>query len=473
MDFTKKPLSKIPPSDNKKTGKKPPEKQKNQMLGILGGMLILTILIIAIVQTIKSLDLSNIVTHLGQSLKTDEKGNTNILLVGVGGENHDGGKLTDTIMVVSIDYKNQFLSMISIPRDFYLEDERRINRFYSDNFDQYGSAQSLYLLKELVTKITNIPIDYYIKVDFNGFEKIVDSIGGVDVYVEKDIKDYQYPKDGTYLYEPFILKAGQQHITGKTALKYARSRHSILGGANDFDRAKRQQDLLHALKDKALSLEILTNPKQIETLYNLINSSIETNLTINEIIELAKTGKDLKKENTIPLVLHDDPVRCGGLLYQVDRNLVPGNAVVYAPRGNKYSYVHFFVDNIFKNMSFLKEKPKIQIVNGTAIPIAGELKNILERFCFTLLPSKNAQNREGTEKNILKNTTIYYSTTKTENHTEIIKILTGLLPFKTKAGIPEAYLKENEKGEIPNIVIELGQDYIDKKVKKILDPEIL
>lgn len=285
MDFKTRRIRKEPrpPRQKKVKSFKPaagrPERKADYSLHMAtagGGIFLILLLLVGIYWVISSLDFSSIVFSFGKTLDTDENGRTNILLVGTGGEGHDGANLTDTIIVASIDYDNKVVPMLSIPRDFYIMDrQQRINSVYDTEMRIEGKDDGIDTLKEIIEDITNLDIQYYAKVDFNGFVQIVDALGGVDVYVENPIYDPYYPKGETIYFETFSLDPGWQTLDGETALKYARSRKTT----SDFDRAKRQQQLLFALKEKALNLEILTNAGKIGDIYDSVDASIETNLS--------------------------------------------------------------------------------------------------------------------------------------------------------------------------------------------------
>lgn len=436
---------------------------KHQLITILGGIFILLILLFLIFQVIKSLDFSNLIFSFGQNLQTDEKGSTNILLMGVGGEGHDGSNLTDTLLVASIDYKNKLVPMLSIPRDLFVSTtetgKSKINSVYAYGINKYGRPGAVNILKETVSKIIGLPIQYYIKIDFAGFEKIVDSLGGIDIYVEKSIYDTEFPKGETTGYETFSIKAGLQHLDGITALKYARSRHT----SSDYDRAKRQQELLYAIKEKALSLNILTDPSKIQALYNSISQSIDTNLSLPEIIELAKVSKDYGKESVFPIVLNDDPTACGGLVYTPDRSYF-ADASVALLAGNSYDYLHFFVTTVFKNIKPLLKQDQIQVLNATKTAgLAYEGMSALSRFCLNVVYYANAKDRN------VDLSTLYYKPNTDGSQPEIIPTIQTLMPGLTlKEGIPEEYLSSPKRAN-SNIVIELGKNYLSQRLPDPFD----
>jgi LCP family protein required for cell wall assembly len=119
-----------------------------------------------------------------------------------------------------------------------------------------SEKQGINYLAAKVSEITGQSINHYLVVDFRGFQKIVDVLGGVEVDVPHDLIDRMYPVDGQDRYTTLIIRSGPQYFDGSTALKYARSRHST----SDFDRSERQQIIIKAIKERALSAGFLTNP---------------------------------------------------------------------------------------------------------------------------------------------------------------------------------------------------------------------
>lgn len=223
----------------------------------------------------------------------DQADRLDVLVMGIRGENdlQDGGLLTDSMMVVSIDKKTRNAAMISIPRDLYIDMtgsggngkdihvKGKINEIYEKGLAKnYG----LGLEKELISRITGIHIDKVIIFDHIAFKTIVDKLGGVDVYLTQPFSE---PAQWGY---PFSLPAGNNHLNGDQALYYARSRYST----TDFDRAARQQVLTGAIKAKAQSLGYMSNPIKATSLYSELKKDIQTDFSLwdmSDIITLANT----------------------------------------------------------------------------------------------------------------------------------------------------------------------------------------
>lgn len=474
MDFKTRKISRGPVSSEKQkpaavkpVPKKIDHQLKIQFIGLSGAVGLVIVLIVVIFLIIRSLDFSGIIFSFGKTLKTEESGKTNILLAGIGGEGHDGATLTDTIILAGIDYKTKMVPMLAIPRDLFVETKQtgrsRINEVLYLAMSKYGEKEGMGILRDVVSKITGVPIQYYVRIDFDGFVKIVDSLGGVDIVVENDIYDPEFPKGETVAFETFSIKKGPRHLDGITALKYARSRHGNSGG--NFGRAKRQQQLIYAIKDKALSLNILTNPGKIQELYNSVSDSIDTNLSLAEIIELAKLAKDMTGDSTVPLVISDIPDECGGLVYTPAREFF-GGASVLLPAGGNYDHMHLFAGTVYNDVKTVKDSAndKIQVLNGTKTAgLAYEGMALISRFCLNVVYYGNAENRD------LEESAVYYRPGPNGEKPAALTIIAKIMPgLKTVEGIPPAYL-ENEKRSDSAIVVELGKDYLTKRIKDPFD----
>ena len=287
-------------------------------------------------------------------------GRINILLLGIGGPGHDGPNLTDTMMVVSLDPKTHGVAMLSVPRDLYVPVKgygwTKINAAYA-----YGLMSSANngpaLAKSTIQNVLDIPINYYALIDFSGFQKAVDAVGGVDITVDKPIYDTEYPNDVTGRNEIFSLAAGPQHMNGTTALKYVRSRKST----SDFDRAARQQKLLIALRQKVLTLQTLSNPAKISSLISIVGSSARTDLQPSEIQKLAQIAQQIDSTKVTTKVLDTTPA---GLLTFPN---IPGAGAIESPAAGirNFSAIQDFAHGYFADSYIKSENASIEVQNGT------------------------------------------------------------------------------------------------------------
>lgn len=264
--------------------------------------------------------------------KTEDR--VNVLFLGIGGGKHDGPLLTDTIIYASIDPKLQKLTFISIPRDLWISNlNEKINTAYALGEEKKKDG-GLLLTKAVVEKILGQPVDYVLRIDFNGFIRAIDLIGGIDVNVEKSFEDLEYPISGKEIddcgfkdeefekratasaipeafpcrYEHLSFEKGLEHMDGERALKFVRSRHAIGSEGTDFARAKRQDIVIKAFKDRVFSLNTLFNPGRLMSLYGVFKDTIHTNIKTQEyddFIKLAGKMKDAQTNNVV--FFYSDP----------------------------------------------------------------------------------------------------------------------------------------------------------------------
>jgi len=317
--------------------------------------------------------LKRLVLSDDKKLAGEREGRTNILLLGMGGEGHQGALLTDTIMVVSIKYNNENkpeVALISIPRDlavpFNSSKYIRINSVYAYGEMKHSDDKTYSgrLISQTVSNVTGLPIHYYIRVDFEGFKQIIDSLGGIDVDVKNSFYDPMYPTEN-FGYQRISFKKGKTHMDGDLALKYARSRHGIVieGEGNegsDFARAKRQQQILEAIKDKGLSISTVINPKKVNDILNALGNHIRTNLEPWEMLKLTELAKNIENEQIINKVIDNE----SGLL---SSTMAKNGAYLLIPNDKNFSEIKNICQNIFNLDQIQKEKAKIAILNGTKI----------------------------------------------------------------------------------------------------------
>jgi polyisoprenyl-teichoic acid--peptidoglycan teichoic acid transferase len=288
----------------------------------------------------------------------------NILLLGTDCRPNEKPCRTDTMMLASLDPKTYSAGLVTIPRDLYVPipgfGESRINtaNFLGDAQRVPGGGPAL--AKQTVELNTGRKVHYYVLVDFNGFRRLVDTLGGIDIDVARPIYDPCYPDD-KFGCAPLSIPAGRIHMNGDLALKYARTRHQ--GG--DFDRMKRQIQVLLAARDKALGLDLI--PK-LPTLIQQLWASVQTDLTPQQIVALAPVAAKVKTDN-IKSATIDQTMTVEFRTSQGADVLWPDRAKIgrlmdeIIPRENEVA------DG---SNAIQKEAASILILNGTATPALGE-----------------------------------------------------------------------------------------------------
>ncbi len=210
----------------------------------------------------------------------------NILLMGVDSRQSNDGEVprSDTMLVASLDPVKKTIHLFSILRDTYVDipghDQNRINSAIT-----HGPATAM----QTVSDLLGIPVQYYVYTDFQGFIKLVDAVGGIDFNVEKDMHYVSAADKHEY---DIDLKAGMQHLDGKTALEYVRFRHDAM---SDFARTERQRAFLTAVGDKLKSTTSIMNLPEI---LQQVNPYIDTNLSVDDLWKLASVAYDSKMSSS-------------------------------------------------------------------------------------------------------------------------------------------------------------------------------
>ncbi|MBI4023148.1 LCP family protein [Candidatus Berkelbacteria bacterium] len=311
------------------------------------------------------------------ALAGEGDGRINILLIGIGGAGHKGGALADTIMVASIDPQNKQLGLLSLPRDLRVpiagNGQAKINSAHSYG-EQQETGTGPRVLKETVTTVLDLPIHYYVRVDFTGFEKFIDALGGITIDVPKALNDPFYPDEELVGYEPFSIKAGTQKLTGDTALRYARSRQTT----SDFDRASRQQAIILAVREQALSLNVIGNPQKISTILGIVGDHVKMDLSAKELERLFLILRDLQADAISSVVLDN---AADGPLKTVNEG-----GYYLVPKSGNFSDVQRIAHAIFTDPYIRREAAGIEILNGTGeAGAARELELDLKSRGYTVL----------------------------------------------------------------------------------------
>ena len=306
----------------------------------------------------------------------------NILIAGIGGKDHQGGSLTDSIMLASFDTERHTVTMISIPRDLYVSygtgaGAGKINSLYPIGL---GRKEWITLLANKVSEITGQSIHHYMVIDFTAFRYIVDAIDGIDIDVTQNLYDNEYP-DYNYGYTIFSVKKWLQSFDGETALRYARSRHST----SDMDRSRRQQQIINAIKTKSLSVGVLTNPSKISNIIDATRRNINTDLTVADIVSIGSTFANIGKSDIHVYNIWDSCIaynNCtvGSYLYSPSMayfgwawSLIPEWAKIN--RLSYYDRIHTFVDFVFEYPGIHTVEQPIVVVHNAAT--SGYSKNLL------------------------------------------------------------------------------------------------
>lgn len=295
----------------------------------------------------------------------EDLGQINVLLMGIGGQGHDGPYLSDTIIVAQIRPDLNKVTLISIPRDYLIDLQgqgyRKINAAFAEGFARHNDwNEAGTWAREEVEKISGLSIPYFAVVDFKGFEKAIDLVGGVDVAIDRTFTDYSYPdsKDG-YL-PPVTFSKGSEHMSGPRALIFARSRHASGPEGSDFSRSQRQQKIIHAVKSKVVSLNLITDGGKINELLSVIGDHMHTNIGLGEMVRFYNLVKNYDQNSVVSLSL--DPstnLICPQIL---ETN---GAYVLSLCPGKQAEDVKNFFKNSFNVGAFTAEKSIIWLADSS------------------------------------------------------------------------------------------------------------
>ncbi len=349
-----------------------------------GAFLLLSVFLVVILgiigfKTWKYLNIGvQIVTNNKIELKQTSEKRINLLLLGVGGGTHEGPDLTDTIIFATIDPKTKKALLVSIPRDLWITElSAKINTAYLYG-EKKKKGEGLLMAKAMVGKVMGQQIDYVIKIDFEGFVKAIDQIGGLDIVIDRTFDDYAYPiadmmdnpcgrtdieiaslsaqiatSSATELeafpcrYEHLHFDEGQIHMSGATALKYARSRHALGPEGSDFARSKRQEKIISAFKEKIISLDVILNPVKLLDILETIKGNIVTDIREDEYDDFIRLARKLQSATITSAGLDEGDLETGrtGLLINPPTGEEFGNQWVLIPTAGNgdYSEIHKYI----------------------------------------------------------------------------------------------------------------------------------
>jgi LCP family protein required for cell wall assembly len=264
----------------------------------------------------------------------------NILLLGSDKRPNAGTWRTDSMIVVSVDTVNNMVRMLSIPRDLWVNIPghgfNRINTadLWGELAKKGGGPDRV---KQTIHQNLGIPIHYYVRVDFQGFMDIIDMVGGVTIDVDCPLPDIK-------------LEAGVHHMDGKQALRYARSRKST----NDFDRARRQQKVLVALWEQALTMDLI--PKLPE-LWRTTSGAFQTDLPLSQVINLAYVGVQLRPQQIMNKSIGASHVQSW---------VTPQGAMVLLPRQDKIKQLlDAYYAPVQPEQVATVDRVRVRVLNGT------------------------------------------------------------------------------------------------------------
>ena len=330
--------------------------------------------------------LAHMIPGVSDKLEGEDQGKINVLLLGMRGEElTGGGLLVDTIMVASFSPKDNKVSLLSIPRDLYVQDPGRqskskINAVYAYG-EEKGNGGGMKDMEQVVGEIVGEPIKYAIAINFKGFTDLVNAVGGVDVDLKEPFEESMQFKesrvcDGQTFTVPtgkwenkivkhtvngvqvkrkvpmyplcynkdnecggdFKLPAGPQTLNGEQALCFARSRKT----SSDFERAKRQQLVIQKIKEKALAIGTLTDYNKVKGMMDSFGNNVRTDMQAWELKRLYEVEQGMNSPQMAQRVLENNEE---GLLYNPEQT--PETGYILLPIGDNYNKIQEMFKNIF------------------------------------------------------------------------------------------------------------------------------
>ena len=310
-------------------------------------------------------------------LRGEDVGRVNILLAGNSADDigHNGGQLTDSIMIISIDTKNKTAYMMSIPRDLWVDipdyGHAKINEAFVDGeegkFNENGYFPGgMGLLQQTIEQNFDINLNYYALVDYNAMKQMVDAVGGIDITVKSTDKRGLYdPSIDWTTHGPMVkLSNGTHHLNGQQALDLARARGDAYGSYGfagaDFDRTTHQRQELLALKSRILSTGTLANPAKLSSLFDALGKNVKTDFTLGEVRRLNDLGKDMGAIQSIGL----NNVGGKNLLTSYTTPLGQ-SALIPAAGVDDFSDIQATIKRLTSSNSLTREGANVVVLNAT------------------------------------------------------------------------------------------------------------
>ncbi len=325
-------------------------------------------------------------------LKGEDAGRINILLAGNSSDDpgHDGANLTDSIMLLSIDTKNNRAFLLSIPRDLWVslgdDGHQKINAAYidgqSNKFNETGyPAGGMGYLEQVVERSFGVDINYYALVDYSALQDAVNAVGGVDVTIKSsDPRGLYDPSIDYATHGPLVkLSNGLHHLNGLQALDLARARGDNYRAygfpASDFDRTEHQRQLLVALKTKAESAGVLANPAKLASLSDAIGNNVKTDFNISEVRRLYDLMKKINANNIKSLSLNS----ADGKNLLMSYTAYGGQSALIPALGlDQYDDIQAFVKRQTSSDTLVQEGATITLLNATSVNgLASKQKTLL------------------------------------------------------------------------------------------------
>jgi LCP family protein required for cell wall assembly len=337
------PPEPVNPDERASAGVRPPQgpRRARRARGSAGKRLAMAILMIIVLAGLAyAAYIVSIVAKISSNplqltgLSADASGRTNVLVLGLGDPGHSGEKLSDTIMLLSLDGASNRAAQISLPRDLRVN----VPGYGFSKINAANARGGVELAEQTVSNTLDVPINYYLTTNFSGLKNLVDAAGGIDVDVKTALIDREYPcEDDQYKVCGLNIQPGLQHMDGTRALQYVRCRKGTCG--NDFGRSARQQEVMALLRPKLTDWHLVLQPAKLALIAQAAQAGIKTDMGLVQLITLASRWQDAKGEPA-QLVLSTGP---GGYLRSD-----PSGSSDLLPIGGNFTAIQKAAQEIFE-----------------------------------------------------------------------------------------------------------------------------
>jgi LCP family protein required for cell wall assembly len=349
-----------------------------------------------------------------------------------------GNWRTDTLIVISVDPAEMTIRMLSIPRDLWVyipvyDGQERINTadFLGERMNvNNGRAE---LIKRTIELNLGIPIHYYARINFDGFEKVINTLGGVTVQVDCALEDIFPNRRSATGWSRFSIKPGIYHLDGWTALLYARSRKTT----SDFDRSRRQQQIMKGVWQGALAADVIRDGPR---LWTILKDSVQTDLGLQDMLALGYIAVRVRPENIRSFFIDSSDVQSW---------TTPAGAAVLLPIQSQIAET---VNAMFSRRNegeeqVAQEKAKVLVLDGTGNPGRANLAASQLRWKGLKVVKVEPADRNDYPRSVVID---YGTSTKVESINRVCDVL-GLKPDRVK--------KEANPSSPVDFQVTVGGDY--------------
>ncbi|MEI6043196.1 MAG: LCP family protein [Chloroflexota bacterium] len=396
-----------------------------------------------------------------------------VLMLGYGGTGHEGAFLTDTLLLSSYDPQTKTVTQFNIPRDLYVFaaygpkgvgywtkinaifaylmegaslNQEKLDPRYQWKDDKGKQDAAANLVADTVQKFMGVRVDYWVAMNFDGFRKLVDSMGGIDINVERAFVDNEYPRNDNDQIDAGIMtvkfEAGLQHMDGERAIQFARSRKSKGLEEGDPARSRRQMKVIAAIKEKALKQNLAFD---LLKYLDALQGNIRTTLSFDELRGLASYVTTTEGKGLADSSKFDSEIMTGNNVLQAIEQ--PEYRIIPQEGQGKYTELQQWVQTAFTYAELRREQVFIQVVNVSEVTgIAAKWSDYLLTHGFRVIEAGNDTTED---KSVLRD---YTNNTAIGNIKQIQKYFPGIKVVSQTAD------KKPYEGA-PDLMLYLGKDY--------------